>query len=85
MMDVSDGPARADLDSFAYRTSKGGKVFITWKSKTVTILKGVDAQRFLARIAGLNEHETQLVLAKLTGNFKRGNERQAKHATKQHE
>ena len=59
---------------FAYRASKE-KVFISWHGKQVMILKGRDAARFLNKIAGLEGKQAQLVMAKLTGNFKRGNER----------
>lgn len=60
---------------FSYRASKDGKVFLAWRGKQVMILKGKQAQDFLARIAGLDEPAAQLLMARLTGNFKRGNER----------
>ena len=63
---------------FAYRTNKAGNVFINWNGKQVTILKDAAAQKFLAHIAGLEGKAAQLVIAKITGNFKRGNERPAK-------
>lgn len=64
-----------DDEVFSYQTGKDGKVFIFWYRKQVKILKGKEAQKFLAKIAGLDHKETQLVMAKATGNFKRGNER----------
>lgn len=60
---------------FTYQVSKDRKVFIFWGGKRVKILKDDDAARFLARIAGLDDRGVQLALAKVTGNFKRGNER----------
>ncbi|MDV6375995.1 hypothetical protein [Deinococcus arenicola] len=36
-----------------------------------------DAERFLKRVAGLEDHAAQLLMARATGNFKRGNERPA--------
>ena len=60
---------------FTYRATKDGKAFIYWNGKQVMTLKGKDASRFLARVENLNERDAQLVMAKLTGNFKRGNER----------
>lgn len=39
------------------------------------ILKGKEARRFVGKIADLNHKEAQLIMAKETGNFKRGNER----------
>lgn len=40
------------------------------------ILKGNDTEKFLKKInRASNEKEKQLIMAKITGNFKRGNER----------
>ncbi|MBI5353015.1 MAG: hypothetical protein HZB50_10285 [Chloroflexi bacterium] len=64
-----------DNKIFTYRTIKEDKVFIYWYEKQVTILKGKEAQRFIGKIRRLNDQEAQLVMAKITGNFKRGNER----------
>lgn len=61
--------------AFSYRTSREGKVFIAWHGRTVTTLKGAKARAFLARIERLDAAQAQLVMAKATGNFKRGNER----------
>ena len=44
-------------------------------NKQVMILKGKQAQKFLSKIDGLDGKEAQLVMAKITGNFKHGNER----------
>ncbi len=60
---------------FSYRTNKDNKVFISWQGKQVMILKGKKAEQFLAKITSLEHREAQLVMAKVTGNFKRGNER----------
>ena len=62
-------------EPFAYRATKDGAVFISWRGKTVTTLKGKSAERFLARIAGQDDHNVQLLMAKATGHFKHGNER----------
>ncbi len=63
---------------FAFRRYKNGNVSISWKNKEVMILKGDNAEKFLADIAGADEYENQLAMAKITGNFKRGNEREGK-------
>lgn len=42
----------------------------------VTTLRGKDADRFLAKVVGADDQTAQMVMAKVTGNFKRGNERQ---------
>ena len=63
---------------FTYQVTKSGKVFIFWHGKRIKILQGGAARIFLAKIDGCDQQESQLVLAKETGNFKRGNERQGK-------
>jgi hypothetical protein len=70
-----DGRNRLAEEIFSYQVSKDQKVFLFWNGKQVKILKGQEAQKFLKRIAGLAPYQTQLVMAKVTGNFKRGNER----------
>jgi len=59
---------------FNYQVSKS-KVIIYWNNKRVLILKDNKAQKFLDKFSGRSEHEVQLTMAKLTGNFKRGNEK----------
>jgi len=66
---------RFDDEVFTYQQTKDGKVFIYWYGKQVTTLKGDKAKKFLADVDGLDERDAQLVMAKITGNFKRGNER----------
>lgn len=65
---------------FDFRASKTGAVFISWEGKQVKILQGKAAQKFLAKIDGMDDLAAQLVMAKETGNFKRGNERRGKSA-----
>jgi len=69
---------RFDEEVFTYRVSKDKKVFISWYGKQVMILKGKESERFLAKIANADELEAQLIMAKITGNFKRGNEKGCK-------
>ncbi len=66
---------RLDEEVFSYRVNPENKVFIAWHGKQVTVLKGKDAQKFLSRLQGLDAKAAQLVMAKITGNFKHGNER----------
>lgn len=60
---------------FTYKVTKDKKVFIYWRGKQVTILVGKQRDKFLERINGAELLEAQLIMAKVTGNFKRGNER----------
>ena len=76
-MTEGEKPNRLTQEIFTYRTGKDGKVFIAWEGQQVMILKDKAAARFRARIEGLSGEAAQLVMAKITGNFKRGNERQA--------
>jgi hypothetical protein len=73
----SDNPGRGGLEDspFSFREIGGGKVFILWRGQQVKILKGEKAASFLERISGQDPLGQQLVMAKVTGNFKRGNEK----------
>src|SRR5688572_28879248 len=68
---------RLDDEVFSYRVSKD-KVFLSWRGKQVMILKGEQARKFLSKIADLDGKAAQLVMAKITGNFKHGNERRGR-------
>ena len=57
---------------FIFKEAAYGKVFIYWHGRQVTILKDGMAERFLQ---GLTDENAQLRMARVTGNFKRGNER----------
>jgi hypothetical protein len=67
-----------DGDTFAFRTSADGAVSIRFHGRSVTVLRGTAAARFLTRVAATDAAGAQLEMAKATGNFRRGNERQAK-------
>jgi hypothetical protein len=60
---------------FSYRISKDDKVFIDYHGKHVFTLSGNKAQKFIAELDDMGETEIQLTLAKVTGNFKHGNEK----------
>ena len=65
-----------EASPFSYRALKNGSVLLEHHGRTVKTISGETAERFWKRIADLEGLAAQLVLAKLTGNFKRGNERQ---------
>lgn len=69
--------ARGELmdGRFDYRLQKDGRVVVTWYGRPVTTLAGQDAQKFLKKMDELDEHAAQLAMARVTGNFKRGNEK----------
>ncbi len=68
-----------DSEPFSYKVFKDNKIFIYWNGKQVTILKGKESERFLAKIQNVDTKEAQLIMAKITGNFKHGNEKSNKN------
>lgn len=62
---------------FDCQMTKDGKVLLFWNGKQVKMLAGKEADKFSARMADLEPEslDAQLIMAKVTGNFKRGNER----------
>lgn len=69
-----DQRGKLDEMPFAYRASKDGRVFISWKNQQVTTLAGKDADGFLAKLESADAKQAQLIMAKATGHFKHGNE-----------
>jgi hypothetical protein len=70
-----DKRKRLEEEVFTYRITKNNMVFIDYNGKQVTTLKGKEAEKIIKRIEqAATDHEVQLILAKVTGNFKRGNE-----------
>lgn len=66
----------ADL-GFSFRTAKNGDVAILRGGLVVTRLRGDAARKFLSQMAGLPVAGQQQGMARVTGNYKRGNERVA--------
>ncbi len=66
-------------EQFSYRITKNGKVFIYWHGKNgerEIVMKGARAERLIRELSAMDTEQQQLALARATGNFKRGNERQ---------
>lgn len=68
---LPDGLADAP---FAYRITKSGEVQISRGGRVVTVVRGAEARRLGARL-GESDAADQHLLARATGNYKRGNER----------
>lgn len=66
----------SDSNEFSWQIRKG-EVMISWKGRIVTVLRRETAMKFQEKISTANEHESQMIMAKATGNFKRGNERKS--------
>jgi hypothetical protein len=75
MDNPEDRRGKLEEEVFSYQATKEGRVLIFWQGKHVTTLKGDKAARFLRQIEDADDHAAQLIMAKATGNFKRGNER----------
>jgi hypothetical protein len=59
---------------FTFQVRKSGEVVISRDGRTVAALRGPAARDFLAEVAG---SDPQQVMARQTGNYRRGNERVA--------
>lgn len=57
---------------FAYSVRKGGEIVITHNGRQATIIRGRKADRFLDQV---EQRDPQELMARVTGNYKRGNER----------
>ena len=62
---------------FGWQATKDGRVRISWQGRVVTTLAGDAAARFVRQAEGADEDAVQALLARATGNFKRGNERRS--------
>lgn len=69
-------PHDTDL-GFTVRTRKGGVVEVLHRGRPAATLGGSDARDLLDELSRLSDVDVQQRLARLTGNFKRGNERRA--------
>ena len=63
---------------FDFAMSKSGIVQITHKGKVVMTLKGRAAAKFADRASRCDAEALQLLMAKTTGQFKFGNEKNSK-------
>jgi len=60
---------------FSWRATKDGRVWISRDGRLVTTLAGQEARRFRDRAEGAADEAAQQLMARATGNYKRGNER----------
>ncbi len=64
----------ADL-GFCYRSRKDGSVEVLHHGQPASTLRGRDATRFVSEIETLSHSGAQQLIARVTGNYMRGNER----------
>jgi hypothetical protein len=62
---------------FTFRSCKSGEVQVLRRGVLASTLRGADARKFLADIASCSPEDAQQLMARVTGNYKRGNERLA--------
>ncbi|MFS0820476.1 hypothetical protein [Bacillus sp. 1P02SD] len=76
-MSEIDKRNRLREEPFTYQITKKGMVIIYYAGKQIKIIKDREAERLIAKIKEVEDDniKIQLLLAKITGNFKRGNEK----------
>ena len=75
-MEHIDKRNKLDEKPFNYHFFKNGKLDITWNGKSVMLLKGKQAEDIHKKLVKAEDDKSvQLILDKVTGNFKRGNEK----------
>jgi hypothetical protein len=67
---------------FTHIATKSGLVFIRRDGRQVTELSGAAASEFLKKVKDADFAMQQQIMARITGNYKRGNERQAAKHTR---
>ncbi len=73
-MSELDKKNRFDEEVFSYSAMKDGTVFLFWYGKQVKILQGMAAQNFLQDIIHVDQGGAQVIMARVAGNFRHGNE-----------
>lgn len=59
---------------FSYQLDKNEKIRIFYNNKHIMTLSPKDSKKLMHKISDKDDFQIQLALAKVTGNFKRGNE-----------
>ena len=62
-------------EPFSFVVRADGSVVISYHTAPVTLLRGKAAARFMTRVSGTDPLGAQQLMARATGQFKRGNER----------
>lgn len=67
----------SEAQGFTYRRRKNGEIEVLHHGRLAATLRGPDALDFLREVEAGDEEDAQALMARLTGNYKRGNERLA--------
>lgn len=70
-----DNRGRLQENPFSYKMTKANKIIIFYENRQIMILSEASSMRLHKRMNGKSDFDIQMELAKVTGNFKRGNER----------
>ena len=70
-------PADTSHLGFTYRVRKNGDVEILHRGRLASTLRGHDAEDFKQEAGDEGSPEAQQLMARVTGNYKHGNERLA--------
>jgi len=62
---------------FSCRTRKTGEVEVLHRGKLAATLRSIESIDFLAEVESGDDSEAQQLMARVTGNYKHGNERTA--------
>ena len=73
----TENSSDADDLGFTHRTRKSGTTEILHRGRLASTLRGQDASDFLAEVQAGSFADAQQLMARITGNYKHGNERLA--------
>ena len=62
---------------FTFRRRKRGEVEVLHHGKLATTLRGTEAAEFMGEAGSCSPSDCQQLMARITGNYKHGNERTA--------
>ena len=65
-------------EPFSYVSRSDGTIVVRYHEAPVTLLRGKAAERFATRMSGADGPGAQQLMARVTGNFKPGNERRGR-------
>lgn len=71
---IAGASEEGEAAGFAYRVRKSGEVEISHHGRRATVLRGKAASMFTVQVSRCAEAEAQQLMARVTGNYKRGNE-----------
>ena len=72
---ASDERGRLTADPFDYRVTKMGGVIVSQGGRAVMTVGGRSAAQLVAVLERANDSQAQQLLARASGNYRRGNER----------